>query len=522
MMKSNLKRFAVVGLIIALLATLVSIGLYFVQREMNLALQISLAMILVGLAIFVILDPERIRVVLTGRQARYGSNAIVMGLAFLGIIVVINYLIINNPKRWDLTEAGKYTLAPESIDTIKSLPNKVMILGFYTPNFSTNRAESLLNQYKFHSDGMIDYEFVNPYEDPLTAEKYNVTRDGTLVLILGEQQEQINQVTEKDITGALVRLISPGERKVYFLTGHGEYDPEGFGDDSYSQVKSTLEAKNYTVEKLNLPVESSVPSDAEVVVIAGPTKPLSQEEIDLLDSYLERGGSMLILVEPIPMTDFGEMVDPLGVYLATDWGISLGEDMVVDMDSSQPFAPFANQYGDHVITEKMQGITTVYPTARSVTSGSTPSSVRLLDLVLTSTRSWAETDLEALVDETQVGETPSIEADVDVDILGPISLAVTMEEGITQARLVVFGDSDFATDINFFQYGNGDMFVNSVDWLSEQEAIINLTPKEDIQRLLIPPGRYTLNLIFLGSVIVIPGLILISGGLVWLQRRRRG
>jgi ABC-type uncharacterized transport system involved in gliding motility auxiliary subunit len=522
MMRSKFKRYATVGLIIVLIAVLVSVGLYIVQREFNLALQISLAMIVVGLAIFVILDPERVRIALTGRQARYGSNAVVMGLAFLGIIVVINFLIFKNPKRWDLTESGIYTLAPETIDTIDSLTNNVTILGFYTPNYSTDQVEALLNQYKFHSDGKINYEFINPYEDPLTAEKYNVSRDGTLVLVSGEQQEQVNLANQRDITGALVRIISPGERKVYFLTGHGEYDPESFGDDSYSQVKTALESKNYSVEKLNLPAMNNVPEDAEVVIIAGPTKALSQKEIDLLDTYLMAGGSLLVMQEPVPLTDFGEELEPLTAYLSNHWGITLGNDMVVDLSSSQPLAPFANQYGDHIITEKMQGITTVYPTARSVSADSTITNARLLDLVLTSENSWAETDLDALTTQDQDGGEPSIEPDENVELMGPVALAATLEEIDTKTRIIVFGDSDFAADVNFFQYGNGDIFVNSVDWLTEQESIISLTPKEDIQRFLIPPGKYTMNLIFLGAVVVLPGLVLVAGVFSWLQRRRRG
>jgi ABC-type uncharacterized transport system involved in gliding motility auxiliary subunit len=521
-MHSRFQRLAIFGLIIALIAAIVSVGLYIVQREFSIALQISLAMIVIGVAIFVVLDPARVRTALTGRQARYGSNAVVMGLAFLGIIVVINFLIFKNPKRWDLTESGIYTLAPETIDTIDSLTDEVTILGFFTPSYPTDEAEALLNQFKFYSEGQIDYEFYNPYEDPLTAEQYNISRDGTLVLTSGDQQEQVNLIDQKEITSALVRLISPGERKVYFLTGHGEYDPDSFGDDSYNHVKTTLESKNYSVEKLNLPSEGDLPEEAEVLIIAGPTKPLSQDEIDKIDSYLMSGGSMLVMQEPVPLTDYGEEVDPLTAYLTNTWGITLGNDMVVDLSSSQPLAPFANQYGDHIITEKMQGITTVFPTARSVSSDSSATEARLVDLVLTSQNTWAETDLEALISQGQDSNTPSIQPDEDTELIGPLALAVTLEDSSTKARLVVFGDSDFAADVNFYQYGNGDIFINSIDWLAEQESIINLTPREDILRFLIPPGRYTMNLIFLGAVVILPGLVLVSGVTVWFQRRRRG
>jgi ABC-type uncharacterized transport system involved in gliding motility auxiliary subunit len=523
-MKSNLTRIAPLGLIIALISALVTIGLFIIQREFSLAIQVSLVMVVIGIGLFVILDPDRARAAFTGRQARYGSNAIILGVAFIGILVAINYLVYMNPIRWDFTETEKFTLAPETIETIDRLPGKVSIFGFYTPEYSTDQADALLDQYKLHSDGKIEYRFINPREDPLTAERYNVTQAGTIVLVLDDHQEQVNLVDELEITGALVRLISPGEIKVYFLTGHGEYDPDGMGEVSYSRVKSTLEAKNYTVEKLNLISGGKIPQDAEVLIIAGPRIPLSQEEVDLLSAYLEMGGSMIVMEEPLPMTDYGDSPDPLAEYLSTQWGITLGKDMLVDPNSSlSPYWPFNGLYGDHIITKGMQTLTTMYPTARSVTPDSSVTSARLQDLVLTARESWAESDLQTLIESAGSEDPPPIQPDEGEDLLGPVTLAVTLEDFEKQTRLVVFGDSDFASDEAFyFTPGNLNIIMNSVDWVSEQETLIDLTPKEDIPRILIPLEKISLNFIFLASVILLPGLILVAGIVVWVQRWRRG
>jgi len=88
--------------------------------------------------------------------------------------------------------------------------------------------------------------------------------------------------------------------------------------------------------------------------------------------------------------------------------------------------------------------------------------------------------------------------------------------------VVVIGDSDFASDANFSRYGNGDLLVNSIDWAVGQENLINLTPKDTIQRVLVPPQRYTLGMILFGSVFLLPGVVLLSGIIVWIQRRKRG
>lgn len=522
-MKKDLRRFAPIGLYIAVIATVVAIGLYIVFQDFNLPLQISLGVIVIGLAIFAVLDPGRVRDAFTGRQARYSTNAIVMFVAFLGILVVINYLAFKNPQRWDLTENKQYTLASETIDTVQSLPEQVKALAFYSLQMSSDQAQGLLDQYQFNSEGNFEYEIVDPNSNPVLANEMEINRDGTIVLVMGERKEPVTQVSERELTSGLIRLINPEQRKVYFMTGHGEYSPEDTGEQSYGQVKAVLESKNYSVETLNLLATNTIPDDASVIVIAGPIKPLTQEEVNLLSGYVVGGGSMIVLQEPIPLTEFGNDPDPLAEYLEESWGIVLGEDIVVDVSSNQLFVAVANEYGNHVITEKMQGLVTFYPTVRSVTTIPTELGSSQTELIFTAPQSWAETDLEALQESLETQQDPQLSPDEGIDILGPVPLAISAEAPATSGgRIVVFGDSDFASDAFFAQFGNGDIFINSVDWVAEQEEMINLTPKDNVQRFMLPPQSVFQNLILLSVVFVLPGMVLLVGAVVWVQKRRRG
>jgi ABC-type uncharacterized transport system involved in gliding motility auxiliary subunit len=515
-MKPGWRRLAIIGLYLAGIATLVSLGLYIIQRQMSLALQISLALIVIGLALYALLDPDKIRQMLTGRQARYGSNALILILAFIGIVVAINYLIYHNPKSWDLTEDKQHTLAPETLNTLQSLPEKVTAQAFYSQRSPTTSAEQLLEQFKDNSDGKFDYEFINPEENPLAAQQAKVTQDGTIVLTMGASQQPVRYASEQELTGSLVRLMNPASQTVYFLTGHGEYNPEDQGDQSYSMVKRTLESKNYTVKVLNLLTENKIPEDAQAIIIAGPRQPISQAEVDLLKEYLAKGGSLIPMLEPIPVTDFGDAADPLAEYLLNDWGIQLSKDIVVDLTSQQPFAPYAAAYGRHAITESIQNTSTQFPTARSVRAAAA-SGASLVELVLTSQQSWAETSLEGIADGSA-----KIQYDEGQDSIGPVPLAIAAENFENKARLVVFGDSDFAIDANFSAYANGDLIVNAVDWAVGQENLISLTPKNQTTRMLLSPNQTMMNLIFLGTVIILPGLALLGGLVVFFQRRRRG
>lgn len=514
-MTSQWRRFAPFGLYLSLLAALVALGFYIVQREWNLPVQISLAVVVLGLAAFALLDPDRARRVLTGRQARYGSNALVLSLAFIGILVVVNYLGYQQPKRWDLTEDKEHTLAKETLDTLEALPEPVTALAFYTQRMPSDSAQKLLEDYKYRGGGKFNYTFIDPEKDPVAARQAEIDRDGTIVLQMGDRVERVTYATEQELTAALIRLLNPQGRAIYFLTGHGERSLEDYDDQALSQLKQALERKNYTVRSLNLIALNSIPDDAQVIVIAGPQKPVTSEEVDLLQAFMESGGGLVVLEEPLPLTDFDRETDPLAEYLTQTWGLTLGDDLIVDLTSSQPFVAVANKYGDHVVTQKMQGLVTFFPTARSVSATESITGTSQVELVFTAPQSWAETDLQSLDESTTL--TP----DEGVDLLGPVPIAALAEQFTQQSKLVVFGDVDFATNAYFTAYGNGDLVVNALDWAAGQEDLINLTPKSRTTRLLIPPQRYLMGLIFLGVNFVVPGLALVAGIITWVQRRRR-
>jgi ABC-type uncharacterized transport system involved in gliding motility auxiliary subunit len=517
MLNRDFRRYAPIGLYLAGLGALVSIGLYIVQRTFNLPLQISLGAILIGLALFVLLDPARTRQALTGRQARYGSNALVLTIAFLGILVVANYLVYNNPKQWDLTEDKANTLTPETMQTLRSLTTSVKAEAFYTSSMPADDVTNLLQNYKTNSQGKFDFEIVDPNADPVRAQQAGVTRDATIVLSTEGRQEQVSFSSEEELTGALVRLANPGERAVYFLTGHGEYTPDSTGERNYSQVDTSLTAKNYTVESLNLLADPNIPEDALAVIVAGPTKPLSDAEVATLKTYVEGGGSLVYLAEPRPVTEFGDQPDPMVEYLRTAWGIELGDDIIIDVNpnNTQPFTVVSNRFGDHAITRRMYSLAIILPSARSVRSGTAPEGVTLTEMAYTTENAWGETDLESL-------QQNEASADQNVDLIGPVALAVAGENSTTSGRVIVVGDSDFAESQAFNQYGNGDFILNGIDWAAEQENLISLTPRQPIERFMLPPQPYTMGLVLLGSVFLLPGLVILLGILVWLQRRRRG
>ncbi|NPV78478.1 MAG: GldG family protein [Anaerolineae bacterium] len=513
-MNPKLKKFAPIGLYLAAAAAIAAAGIYIVMKDFNLPLQISLGLIVIGLAIFTLLNPERARQFVSGKQARYSSNLLLLSISVIGILVVINYLGYKNTKRWDLTETQEHTLAPETIDTLEKLQEPVTVQAFYTSRISKDAAQKLLDSYRYAAKGKFEYQFIDPEANPLEAQAAKVTRDGTIVLKMGTRQEQVTYPGEQDITAAIIRLANPGERTIYFLVGHGEVDIETEAENAYTQVRQVLENKNYTTKTLNLLSSPTVPDNARAIVIAGPKKPLTEKETQALDTYVQNGGSLVILTEPREIT-FQDQKDYLAEYLDNKWGIQLDDDIIIDPNVNPPLIAIANKYDQHPITEKLMNVASIFPTSHSIQFEAKDDQIKLSALISTSDMAWGETNFEGL-------KNNQVSPDQGTDYIGPLTIAVVGENAKTSSRLVVIGDSDFASNRYYQEYGNSDLIVNSIDWASGQEDLISLTPKKQITRILLPPTQITLGLILLGSVFVLPGIVVATGISTWISRRRRG
>jgi ABC-type uncharacterized transport system involved in gliding motility auxiliary subunit len=515
-MKIDRTKLAPYGLYLALLAALVAGGLYIVRREVDLALQIALGVVVLGLALYALLDPRRLRQNLTGRQARYGSNALILTIALTGILVVSNILVAQNSPRIDLTADKTNTLSVETLDILAGLKQPVKAEAYFSSRYPSSGPRQLLENFKREGKGSFDFEIIDLEADPIRAQRAGVTADGTIVFTQQDRAEKLSYADESEIVNALVRLDNPGQRAVYFLSGHGEYAVDGSGERAYTSVKQTLEKKSYTVKALNLLAERAVPSDASALIVAGPDNLISPEETIIIQEYLDRGGAVVLLSEPPLVTQAGDQPDPLAPYLETAWGVRLGNDLVIDANYDPPIVAVAASYARHPITDKMGNQVVILPTTRSIQAVQAQNTdVTSTSLVQTAQNTWAETSKDEL-------NSNNVSFQENTDLAGPISIAIAAENSATEARLVVVGDSDFGGDSSFGQYGNGTFLINAIDWAAGQDNLINLTPRQNTQRILILRDPLLINLLLLGVIIIMPGVVLLSGILVWINRRRRG
>ncbi|MFQ6057701.1 MAG: GldG family protein [Anaerolineae bacterium] len=516
-MMAQLKRFsfpiAYAGAlaIVAALALLVARG-----RQLDLIVEGLLALGVILLGLFVWLQPDLIRQAITGRTARYGSNALIMSLAFLGILALLNFLSVRHHRRVDLTEAGRYSLSPQTIQILAGLQEPVRVTAFFTEIHPGRReAQDLLQEYAYRSN-KFSYEFIDPELKPALARQYQITRDGTLIFSSGERRQEVFSVGEQDFTSAILKVSQERQKAVYFLTGHGERDIDDFTQQGYAQAKTALERDNYRVATLNLAITDTIPADLDVLVVADPRKPLLEEERKRLTGYLLKGGRALIMQDPAADTGLNEVLEA--------WLVRFKDDVIIDPVRSllgDPASPVVDRYRFSQITKDLP--MTFFPRARSVEqTEEVPQGVgmTLTPLIQSSSRSWGETSLN----------NPQVRYDEGQDMKGPLSIGMIVESPAslgseeqktaksTKSRLVVLGDSDFASNAFIGALGNGDLFLNAVNWLAEEEELISIRPKPPEVRMVSLTGQRA-NLIFFLSVIIVPLAVLSVGAVMWWSRR---
>lgn len=502
---------------LALAALAAGLARYLIWREMDAWTEgLLIGGVALG-ALFLLAHPARVRTILTGRTTRYGSNAVVMSIAFVGILIGLNYLAGRYHYRYDATELKEHTLSPQSVQVLAEVDKPVTITGFFAADDPRREAfEKLLDQYLYRSDSL-SYSVIDPDREPLKARQYEPIPYGGLLLRYGERTEAVYTPDEQDITSALLKVISEEKKVIYFLTGHQERDPNDYGSDSYSMVADALRDQNYEVRTLNLAITSTVPGDAAVVVVAGPQTGFLEDEQARLQSYLAKGGKALIMQDPL----YDVSLDGL----LSSWQVRFGEGVVIDPASALLIgaaAPVVDRYHFSQITKDMAGLMTFFPLARAVEqTGADPTgSVTFNPLAQTTDESWAEQDTE----------TPEVQFDEGMDTPGPLTLVATVEALPTdgsgepgenpdlKTRLVLIGDSDFASNEYAGSLGNGVIFLNAVNWLAEEESLIAIGPKGTQPRQVFLTGVQS-NIVFFVGVILIPLALLGTGIVVWWQRR---
>ncbi|MGB7249196.1 MAG: Gldg family protein [Phormidesmis sp.] len=509
------------------------------------------------------------------RSTQAGTNAAVSVLSVLVILGLINFLGVRYDSRTDFTEGQLLTLSPASMQVVENLEQPTEVLIFEAAPNPTDQ-QLLENYRRFNQD--FTYRYVDPFAEPQLAQQMGVESGGEVFVQAGDRKLLVQRVnpqeplTERQLTNKLAQLSQDNVAVVYFLQGHGEYAIDG-SKAGFFEAATRLKDQNYTVESLNLAETGNVPPDADVLVIAGAQAELFDKEVIAVQDYLESGGSALVLIDPQAKTGLENLL--------SRWGVVPEDTLVIDTSGGGqlvglgPAAPLVTDYGDHPITEAFENGRSFYPVTRPLQIREV-TGVEETPLLFTNQNSHAQPMSEgelsvdpnkppegpfalgvalsrpaAVVDDIEVNEadgdnageeaseetsekasesddnpsTDSAPAEATTEAADETPEAPEIQDATSdsdsprESRMVVIGNSSFATDGLFDQQLNGDVFLNSVTWLSKVDSpVLSIQPKEPTNRRFNLSVQQQIWLTIL-SLIAFPLLGLIGAGTLWARRR---
>ena len=488
-------------------------------------------------------------------------------LLVLALLVMFNYLSFRHFKRFDWTGSKIYTLSEKSLGVLRGLDKNIELVMVLSPNSqlgpqvytSTNE---LVDRYVAANPQRIHRRNLDPARNPLEFERliksFGLDREN--VIVVAHTDESGNMIDkrvieeldlaeidysgaqygqppsikeyrgEKQITSAILSLVEAKKPKILFTQGHGEASLEPAGDGySLSQARELLGKDNFELSSWDGLGRGDVPPGTDLVVVAGPRTSLAQPELDALGRYLDQGGRLLFLADPVISNGQIQLVDPALRAFFAKYGIELNDDLVFDPSSEISFfgagAILTDNFGDHPIVEALAQTRTrvLLRLARSVKATSpAPAGWTTSQLVLGSQESWGETDFVGLMNSQEPepnGADPRgrIPLGVAASKGDPASPAAAAGEA-AGARIVVFGDVDLAADSYLASGGNPVLMANTFNWLVARQHLIDIEGRKPEQKgMTLAEGDYR-SLVAL-VMLLLPGAAVVAG--IWIAMRRR-
>lgn len=535
-MKNTANVYRLSGLIavLGLLALLVGLIVRLLLPGIRLAAWGILLLGTILLATAFIIDFRRVGRALTGRRGLFSTGTTVMASIFIGITLLVNAISIGNYQRFDFTALAQFTVTSQTKDVLSQLVTPVKALGFFAPTDPygiANYATSLLTEYQNYTD-QLSLEIIDPDEHPDQARQYGVTQYQTVVfesqnrrrlispreiVQMGTDQQGNPQIVgveaEHAFTSAILEVSGTVQKRVYFLSGHGESDINSQAASGYSRAKLGLLDNLYKVGTLDLTFTPGIPKDTTALIIAAPQQSLTSSEVEIIEGYLKSGGWVMILTNPDTPPQIKQLVSA--------WEVDIEDGTVIDPSSyltpsiDSPLVPRTRNFLGLPETY-FPGATAIIPHEE------TEANIMQRALAWTSQDSWLEKDFNPL-EEPEFNE--------GTERKGPLALGVLIAaapangaEGETieetkLTRLVVFGDSDFASNQHFYNGNNSDLFLNSVELLTAGTELISIERKVlPFRRLVVGPEAA--RFINYSSIGLLPLLVLVTGVIIWWRRRQ--
>lgn len=442
---------------------------------------------------------------LTMRTTKHGMNMGAMIVLVLSALICVNYLANRHNKVWDFTQEKQYSLSEQSESLMKGLKSDMKVTVFYKGQPAQEekfRIKSVLELYTDRTSHL-RAEFVNAYVDQLrAAEALKEVQDIEAVLTVtfveyGGRKVRVEfPYQEAEFTSAMIKATRETSAKVYFVRGHGERALDADEAPGIKEMNDVLVESGFKVESISLLDTKEIPADASVLVIMGPTIPYLEDELAAVRRYVERGGKLLLALDPGQRHNLAGLTKSLGVQFENNYVITRAT-----IQGGGPVTVLGQRYDStsNVTKSVPEGATSVFNLVSEVQAAPDKAAdLEIYDLVKSHQMSFTVNDISKPV------EAP--------DKMRAVVLAVEVK-----GKAVIFGDSDFASN-QFFQMGvNRELGLNAVASLANQTDLLSIKPKmpKGTSLILTTYGQIALLIFGFGM----PLLLLITAGVLWFRRR---
>jgi hypothetical protein len=455
-------------------------------------------------------------------------------------IVALTYIVIQRSViTLDMTRDNRFTLTDASRAVLRRIPRPIQITGFYTARALPQREidDQFFRLYEVETNGLISRHYINPDEQPALKTSFGATEDASIFISYLKPDGNVDFDTlarvprgpigqERDITGAIARMLISGTIRVYFETGHNSLSLEDSSQQGLSGIRNGLGESGIAISLFNLielaKTGVSIPKDAAAVVMVRPTTDLSDAEIAILDSYLKSGGALFLMADAtFNDNPFLKQAGAFNQYLWNNFGVRALDAVIVDPASSGKTAldiASAAVSGATPMGERLeqQALQTVFSISRAVEiNPNPPPNVPNGWVVKSSPQSFGETNFQAL------RETETYRYDEGQDVRGPLASVVWAWNQQTNAKILLMGDGEFVTNGQVLAGGNSVLFTDSISWLTSFGERINYAPKAFSTVPLMFVSTQMLDLLAFITIILIPGIVLLTGLVIWTRRVRQ-
>jgi len=429
----------------------------------------------------------------------------------IALVTFIAYLAHEHRIERDLTQAGRNTLSPATLDVLRQLDAPVRITAYAMANDARGdnvhrRIENFLRPYQRRMPGL-SLTLVDPREYPKAAAAAGVRAPVELVVEYKRRTEHLTQFTERAFGNLLMRLVRGTERLVLWLDGHGERSLNGAANHDLGDFGRQLRTKGFRVNSVNLAVAQEMPANAALLIIASPQTEVSAAEVQKISKYLTEGGNLLWLIDPEPLRGLQPVAEQLGLVLMP--GVVV-DPRATEFRASPAFAVGTTAgYSPHPVTATLN-LNTLFPYSRQI--GTIEGDEwRRTPLVEVAPRGWVE-----------MGSLDgALSFDKNRDVPGPVTIAVGLERTVNDRtqRVAVFGNASFLSNTYLGNGGNLDLGVNLVNWLVGDDDLITIQPRASADSHL-EIGQLSLYLIAISFLFMLPFAFVITGVVIWWRRHR--